>query len=385
MDAATTDPMHPIEELVIKIHAAPQQGVLAVSGAGGQAVAWLLGVAGASRTLLEAVVPYGRKSMIDFLGFEPDQSVSEETARSLARAAFRRGMRLREGNPPVVGLACTATIATDRLKRGEHRCYVAAWDDTGWTAHNLHLAKGRRNRAGEEEVVSKLLVHALARACGVESDLALGLTGADGIETRRRDHPDPLEWLLSGEAGTITVAPDGRMIVDEPVRAALLAGSFNPLHRGHEELARAAANILGAEVVFEISVTNVDKPPLSADEVRQRLAQFHGKAVVVLTRAETYHKKSALFPGCTFVVGWDTAERLVAPRYYGGDEPEMLTALAEIWAAGCRFLVAGREGNGTFHTLEEVPVPQGFRQLFQAIPESAFRVDISSTGLRPPR
>ena len=355
---------------------------MAVSGAGSQAVAWLLGVAGASRTLLEVVVPYGRESMLDFLGFEPEQFVSEETARCMARAAFQRARRLRESDVPLLGLACTATIATDRTKRGEHRCYVATWDDSQWSAYNLRLDKGRRDRAGEEELVSKLVLHALANACGVEEDLDLGLTEADIFETQRTGHPDPLERLLSGEAGTVTVLPDGRMVVDEPVRAALLAGSFNPLHDGHEALARAASEILGTEVVFEISVENVDKPPLTANEIMQRLAQFQGKGTVVLTRAKTYHKKAALFHGRTFVLGWDTAVRLVAARYYGDDESAMVTALAEIWASGCRFLVAGRDTDGEFRTLADVPVPRGFSRLFQSIPESKFRLDISSTALR---
>ena len=378
-----TAPENSIEDTIREIHDAPQQGVLVVSGAGSQAVAWLLGVAGASRTLLEVVVPYGRKSMIDLLGFEPGQFVSEDTARSMARAAYRRGMRLRDNDLPVVGVACTATIATDRPKRGEHRAYVATWDDTGWNSYSLRLDKGRRDRAGEEEVVSRLLVQSLARTCGIESELSLGLTTADAIQVRQKDHPDPLEWLLSGEASTVTVTPDGRMVADEPVLAPLLPGSFNPLHHGHERLARTAGDVMGSEVVYEISVTNVDKPPLTGEEVRLRLDQFRGKARVVLTQAETYHKKSALFPGCTFVIGWDTAVRLVDPRYYGGDESCMLTALAEIWAAGCCFLVAGRAEGGKFNTLSEVPIPQGFSQIFKSIPESAFRVDVSSTALRP--
>ena len=46
------DEMHSHVE---KIHNTPHKSVVAVSGAGTQAVAWLLGVAGASRTVLEAV------------------------------------------------------------------------------------------------------------------------------------------------------------------------------------------------------------------------------------------------------------------------------------------------------------------------------------------
>ncbi|PKB64857.1 MAG: hypothetical protein BZY80_01745 [SAR202 cluster bacterium Io17-Chloro-G2] len=180
----------------------------------------------------------------------------------------------------------------------------------------------------------------------------------------------------------VTVHSDGSMAADEPVSAAILPGSFRPFHQGHQRLAEAAKIITARQAVYELSVVNVDKPPLEAAEVRDRLTQFGRKATVVLTRAETFRKKADLFPGCPFVIGWDTAVRLVAPRYYGGSSSNMLTALAEIWAAGCRFLVAGREDDGVFKTLADVPVPEGFKPLFQEIPEPQFREDISSTALR---
>jgi hypothetical protein len=146
-----------------------------------------------------------------------------------------------------------------------------------------------------------------------------------------------------------------------------------------------AAELLGTEVAFELSVINVDKPPLEEAEVRGRLAQFRGPGRVLLTRAETFHKKGTLFPGCVFVMGWDTATRLVDPRYYGGPEGAMLRVLAEMGAAGCRFLVAGRREGSSFHTLADVPVPPGYENLFQAIPEARFRADVSSTELRGER
>ena len=374
--------MTDIKDIVGKIHGSPQQAVVAVAGAGSQAVAWLFAVAGASRTMLEVVVPYGRLSMIDFVGHEPAQFVSEDAARSMAEAAYKRAVRLNEGDSPVVGLACTATIATDRVKRGEHRCHVATWDESGSTSYNLRLNKGLRDRAGEEELVSRLVVSALAQACGIEDQLQLDLSDGDQLLVQYLAHPNPLMRLLSGETGAVTAHPDGRLTLEAPSCAGLLPGSFRPFHYGHEQLARAAEQILGGEVVFELSVLNVDKPPLEETEVRQRLTQFTGKATVVLTRAETFRKKADLFPGCTFVIGWDTAVRLVAPRYYGGEESAMLTALAEIWAAGCRFLVAGREEDEIFRTLADVPVPAGFHPIFHDIPEALFRADVSSTALR---
>jgi hypothetical protein len=113
------------------------------------------------------------------------------------------------------------------------------------------------------------------------------------------------------------------------------------------------------------------------------VAQFAWRARVELTRAPTFLEKSRLFPGATFVVGADTAERLVATRYYGSDETRMVAALKEIADRGCRFLVAVRvDGAGRVRSLADVAVPAHLAALFTAIPESEFRLDTSSTDIR---
>ena len=208
-------------------------------------------------------------------------------------------------------------------------------------------------------------------------------------------------------------------------RILLVPGSFNPLHAGHIMLTAAAARAApGALPVLELSAENVDKAPLDETEVVRRVsatlaalaslqvgnvmpagsgdggggsiggAAATGEAVValsarpiagiIITRAARFAEKAALFPGADFAVGFDTAARLVLPKYYAGGDAGMRAVLREMRETGTRVFVAGRaDANGVFCTLgKDLRVVDDAEGMLIEIDEGACRVDVSSTSIR---
>lgn len=366
--------------LIQAIHDTPGRTVMVTAGAGTYALAWLLGVAGASRTLLEALVPYDWAAFDDFLGQTPHQYVSLPTARLMAGRALSRGRWL-HGDEKVIGLACTATIATDRPKRGEHRAHIATWQLSGVDSYSLQLNKGIRNRSGEEMLVSRLIINALAHAYGLSAEIPLELDATDDCKQEHADLAHYARRLRRGNIDCFSITEDGEVAGAGPAERLILSGAFNPLHEGHLSLAKEAQKRLDRPIAFELAAHNADKGPLASEEVLERLAQFAGRWPVTVSHAATFVEKARLYPQTTFVVGYDTAARIVHPRYYDNSRQNLRDALDEIRRRGCSFLVAGRKGeDGQFHPAPSLTVPQGFEPLFQ--PLTGFRRDISSTELR---
>jgi hypothetical protein len=146
-------------------------------------------------------------------------------------------------------------------------------------------------------------------------------------------------------------------------------------------MAKLAAERFGAPVTWELSIANVDKPPLDFVEIGDRLDQLRG-CDVLLSHAATFAQKSALAPGCTFVVGVDTLVRIADPRYYGAGATARDAAIRTIADHGCRFFVFGRAAGDRFVTLNDVELPPELASLCEAVAETDFREDVSSTELR---
>jgi len=371
-----------LEYSITRIHNSKTKLVMSVSGVGSQSINWLLSVPGASKTLIEATIPYSNESLNRYIGEVPRQYVSKTTALSMAKAAYIQGVEYGNHEIDIIGVSCTGAISTNRKRRGDNQAFIGLWGPRLKYVAHLILEKGERNRVEEEELVSSLIVQYIEEKLLGNSVLNMELNKLESVSVDETEFPSDLDSLVNGHIGSITYMGSNLVGLDKSFKGGILSGSFNPMHQGHIELSKLASDMLGVPVAFEISATNVDKPPLQANEIEKRVSQFERSETVILTCAPLFGEKSSIFQNSTFIIGNDTALRLVDPKYYDNDVQNMYTSLQKVKDNKCDFLVAGRLQNSEFKTISDMAIPEAFISLFQGIPESQFRMDLSSTELR---
>ena len=350
-----------------------RQGVFYVTGGGSGLISELLTTAGASKTVLEVSVPYANQALHELLGAQPEQACSRATARALAMAAYQRARALAGKRP--FGLACTAALATDRSRRGAHRAHIALQTESESLDWHIDLAGTRP----QEE---RALVEALWLSLDGLRNSRIPLSHKAPVPTAHTKTRAHRNWRAV-LAGTIKAAPL-RAAPDSPRPELLLPGSFNPLHDGHRRMLAIAEQSLGVPGAFELSIINVDKPPLDYSSIKERGAPFSGRnsaGPLWITALPTFIEKARAFPGVAFAVGADTITRIGEPRYYG-DARARNKALAELESLQTRFLVFGRASTQGFKALNDLRLPAKLRSMCQGIDEVAFRSDLSSTALR---
>jgi len=375
-----------IRAVVEGIHSSPTQAVLFLSGGASQIIGWLLSVPGASNTVLETLVPYSRMSMIQLLSKIPSKFCSQDTAEDMALLAYNRALKLSTPGSPVLGVGFTGSLASSRPKLGDHRFHLSTRTADRLWVSTVTLSKGLRTREQEDKVSSHILLQAIAKACMVPATFDSGLTELDVSDEcgKQFNEDQELEQLINGQICFKIYPFLSGTDMSSAERKIILSGSFNPLHDGHLKLLEVAASICGdGYPCFEISAVNADKPPLSVSQVKDRVKQFEkvGKTVII-SNQPFFYKKAELFPGSCFVIGADTAVRLINPKYYDGDYKKMLEILIGCKNTGCTFLVAGRNVDGAFKVLEDFDIPEELRDMFISIPTERFRMDIYSTEIR---
>lgn len=370
---------------------------LVATGGGTSAIASLCGIPGASRVVMEGLVPYAAAAMDRLLGGRQEQYCSARASRRLAITAWQRSVEMTTPER-AMGAAVTASLVTARPKVGEHRVHAAVQTLHRTFCASVHLTKGSRDRAAEESLAATFLLSVIGAmlhddemhsdACRqrvsdgldlldgewVETDLVVASAGLRGLLAGRSRAIDAESTQLTAASHAVPKAPEAGQLV--------FPGSFDPLHDGHRQMANVAERIVGRPVSFELSVTNVDKPMLDYVELLSRVKAIGSDRALWLTRAATFVEKTDIFRDATFVMGADTFARLADPRYSHGSVAEAAATAERIAGAVRELIVFGRLRDGGWLDPSSADIPESLRRKTRFIPRETFAMDISSTALR---
>ena len=160
-----------IAGLIEQIHQSPLKLVIVSSGGGTDAIASLLKVPGASKTVLESYIPYARESLAYYLLKEPDQYCSLDTTLSMAAKAFQKAKKIMPKTDPkfLLGISVTASLVTTYKKMGEHKFYITLQTESYSKSISCVLDKGKRTRNEEEDLVSAYIFMLINEACELDS------------------------------------------------------------------------------------------------------------------------------------------------------------------------------------------------------------------------
>ena len=336
------------------------------AGAGVQQLLWE--VPGSSAYLSGTSFPYAPEEQEELLGFMPEHFCSEEAAVDLASAAYMKAYKFGGKKPVGVGLA--ASVASEKLHRGDHRIFACIVSDTSirLSRYTLDKGVGFEQRQKDGRVCDDAGV-GLLRDLVNETDI---LQSSDATElAKKRFFERPFFTANGKRFATLT----------ESARWAIMPGAYNPPHEGHFGTAKQVGEDYGNQVVFEVTAEPPHKDALSVQDLLKRAKLLQGYDRIFTRKVPFYIDKARAFPGCPLVMGADAMVRMLDPKW-GLNLQEVFEEFEE---RDVMLYLAGRTVDGKFVTREDIQetLSPELKRLFisQTRPVRG-HWDMSSTELR---
>lgn len=302
-----------------------KQFVLAIAGGGQSVIGKITENGGMSNVLLEATCLQSTKATDNYIGKAPDKYVRMATARQLAVASYDRAKSY--GDQELFGVGSTSCLVSEGEREGRrHFLYVCV--HSSMYTWNIEIEFDKRTRKEQEDLVTNILHEVVKAARGLHpKDIREFLTSQDKI--RSYSHHIQQYYAASIKIHTPYI----------------LCSSCNPIHDGHLNMIRhvGSANI-------ELCTTNADKPNLDHSTIYERVEATQNKLVeqgivggVIVGDKGLFVDKSYLYPNSTFLVGGDTFNRILDPRFSrDGTSYDIRLQLEEIQANNCKFMIFPR-------------------------------------------
>jgi len=336
------------------------------AGAGLQNLLWQ--IPGASSFLIGASFPYSTTELESFVGHPLEKYCSEDVAIEMAMAAYTRAKVHAWGtgktSTPCYGLGVTASVATNKIHRGDHRVHVAVFgSDNRVHTYTRTMVKqeGLPARIDDGRDVDEIALKILADAMGVSTNQKMTVTDLSDDEIMDR-------FILNLPVFTagwgIRRSKAWWEEKSRPSRA-ILPGSFNPPHVGHFQMANRVNNLTSSTPVYQINVDSPHKGNLKAAEILSRVAAFVAAKKerpiwelqdysdlsfpIHITKGRPLFINKIVEGSRHFIVSTETIKTFLDPKW-GPSAHEVLQTLEKHYV---EFFVYERSGFGDFGKLRE--------------------------------
>lgn len=361
-----------LKELNVSIHI-----IATGAGAGLQKELWA--TCGSSAYLSGASFPYAIEEQEELLGFMPTKFCCKETAIDLASAAYMKAFRF--GGKSPIGIGITASVATEKAHRGEHGFYTCVMTDTQIVADYFPLTKGEGTQKRYDD----------GAQCDFDS-LFMLLSSLNLTGDRNKEYPDVTNIALKRFFDKPFFAADGKRYstITNTKQYGLLSGSFNPPHEGHFGIADAFSEDNNSfhegrqKVLFETAFNPPHKNVLTVQDLLKRAKMLCGKDRI-FTNIPFFIDKVKAFPGMPLIVGTDTLDRMLDPKWKI-DMEEFLKTINNI---GNDIFVVNRivdnkllSINDVFAKYKDILPDDVYRCLKEMVHHLPGQWDISSSELR---
>lgn len=374
-----TDPAQLLEKNVL---------ITTVATGGGAGVAdQLWKVPGISKVLNGCHFPYSTEETDSFLGFKPEKYTGRDTTTQLAMAAYMRScetleLRMRRleealakniggmgedlqrkyllelGACQPIGVACMASVTSNRPHRGPHTITVAVVTNDRVFSSTVEINKEYGNREHDGWACDSMIRNAIYDAVGLPQNPCCVGVPVSGDYTQ---DPDSRCWTIVPVDGTYNArllfmvrpyfSASGQCMMAIPPHTGynIVPVTGNPLHEGHEGMAETMEGRTGERSVFLVSAGNAGhKPPPSVQDMLRRAAMVRASNRLHSASRDIFFSHSALFVdmanyhvGSAIAVGADAFDRALDPKWLGSEEATRINFM-KVRATGTTFYIFDR-------------------------------------------
>lgn len=305
---------------------------IACTGAGAGLQYQLWQVPGASSFLIGSNFPYAIHETDEFIGFKPEGYCTEETAMEMAMASYIRACEYEILNKDFgfpIGVGLTASVASIKKHRGDHRVFIAFMTPDGMFCYNDILEKDVGNKARREDdyhCIDKV-ISILYSILKEQTDSYVGL-----FDKTKEAEELLFKRPVFNTNGLRQCEPEGL--------ATFLPGAFNPIHDGHRGMYRLVSN---QYAFYAVTISSIHKPNLDLGTALKRAAMLklekwrHILRPFIFTRNDPlFIDKARQFPGSNFIIGADAAIRMLDPKW-GVNTESLINEFEELNIKFCVF------------------------------------------------